>query len=52
MNECAYWIIILLRGTDDFVGQIFIGETEGTTQSISDQMLSKTTGKIIFFLSD
>ena len=52
MNECAYWIIILLRGTDDFVGQIFIGETEGTTQSIPDQVFGETTGEIILSMSD
>ena len=56
LNQCVHerrdGMIFFLRGRDYFIGQILIGESKGTAQAVSDQMLGKTTGKIIFFLSD
>ena len=52
VHECGYGMIFFLRGRGNFIGQVLVGKPKGTAQTVSDQMLSKTTGKIIFFLSD
>ena len=44
-------ILLLCRGKD-FIGQVLIRKTKGTTQSVSDQVLGKSSGKIIFALSN
>ena len=45
-------MIFFLRSRGNFIGQILIGETKGSAQTVTNQMLSKPTGKIVFFLSD
>ena len=52
VHECGDGMIFFLRGRGYFIGQILIGKSKGTAQSVSNQMFGKPTGKIIFFLSD
>ena len=52
MNEGNNRMILLLCRGKDFIGQVLIRKTKGTTQSVSDQVLGKSSGKIIFALSN
>jgi len=52
VNECGYGMIFFLRSRGNFIGQVLVGEPKGTAQTVTNQMLSKPTGKIVFFLSD
>ena len=42
--------LFFLGGGKDADRQVLIRETKGTTQTIPDQVLGETTGKIVFFL--
>ena len=52
VNECGDGMIFLLRDRGNFIGQILVGKPKGTSQPVSDQVLGKPTGKIIFFLGN
>ena len=51
MNERDHGIFLITGRGKNFIGQILIGETKGSTQTVSNKMLSKPTGKIILPLS-
>jgi hypothetical protein len=49
VDKPAYVETLLLGRSHDFIGQVFVGEAERTTQTILDQGFGKTTGELFPF---
>jgi hypothetical protein len=52
LNELADTVVLLLRGGDDLVSQIFIGEPEGAAEAIANQVLGEAAGEVGFAVGD
>ena len=52
MNELAAEELFALRGANKFICQVFIRETEGTTQGVFDQVFSEAVCEVFFAFSD
>ena len=50
VNEFADGILLVFCGDQDFVGQVFIGETEGATETVFDQASVKPRAKSSLWL--
>ena len=47
MDEGGQLIILTFSGSQDFIGQVFIGETKRATEAILDQRFSEAAGEFI-----
>ena len=52
MYERDDGIFLITSGRGNFIGQILIGKSKGTAQTVTDQVFGKPTGKIIILLGN